>query len=35
MWHPGEKEEANTEFLWKDLKETDNLENSGINKSIV
>jgi hypothetical protein len=35
MWHPGEKEEVHTEFLWKDLKERDNLQTMSINKRIV
>jgi len=35
MWHPGKKQEVHIEFLWKDLKERDHLENMGIDKRIV
>jgi hypothetical protein len=35
MWHPREKQEVHTKFLWKNLKERDDLENMGIDKRIV
>lgn len=35
IWHPGEKEKVHTDFLWKNLKVRDHLENMAIDIRIV